>query len=264
MRNNAPNILAKIAAATGAALDASHPPLAELKAAARDLAPRRGFMRALSAASTDGAPALIAEIKKASPSAGMLVAEFDPARCARAYAAGGAACLSVLTDVPFFQGSLADLRKARAACALPVLRKDFLLDGRQLYAAAIAGADAVLLIAALLPPAELSALMALAQELQMDPLVEVHDEAEMARAQKAGAQLIGVNNRNLRDFTTNLDVSFALAPLAPQDALLVSESGISTPAHRRALGEAGYRGMLVGEHLLRQKDWRAACAALLA
>lgn len=254
-------MLARIAARTRAALEACPTSLSELKAAARDVPPRRGFLRALR---VHAAPALIAEIKKASPSAGLLREAFDPAACARAYAAGGAACLSVVTDAPFFQGSLADLRCARAACSLPVLRKDFLLDARQLYAAALAGADAVLLIAALLPQPQLTELMALAESLQLDALVEVHDEAELARAAQAGAQLIGVNNRNLRDFTTRLEVSFALAPLAPAGALLVSESGIHSAAQRRALGAAGYQGLLVGEHLLRQQDLRTACAALLA
>ena len=261
MAEPAPDILTRIAARTRAGLDVAHPPLAELKAAVKDAPPRRGFRAALMAAD---APALIAEVKKASPSAGVLRADFDPANHARAYADGGAACLSVLTDAPFFQGALTHVTAARTACALPVLRKDFLLDGRQLYAAALAGADAVLLIAALLPQTQLADLMGLAQELQLDALVEVHDAAEMERAKRVGARLIGVNNRDLRSFTTSLDVSFQLAPLAPREAVLVSESGIRSAATRRALGKAGYRAMLVGEHLLRQNDLRAACAALLA
>ncbi len=227
---------------------------AELRArAARADAPR-GFARALKSATR---PRVIAEFKRASPSKGEIRPGADAAEIARAYAGAGAAALSVLTDAQFFRGALADLERARAACALPVLRKDFTIDPLQLVEARAAGADAALLIVAALSDAQLRALLACARELALDALVEVHDEPELERALASGAELIGINNRDLRDFKTDVGVTRALLPLAA-GRVVVSESGLDSPEVLRALEAAGASAFLIGEALMREPDPAAA------
>ncbi len=235
-------------------------PQAELEAALRRQSQPRGFARALKSAI---GPALIAEIKKTSPSKGLIRAHFDPPQLARAYAEGGAACLSVLTDAPSFQGHEGHLIAARAACSLPVLRKDFLVDEWQVAESRSIGADAILIIMAAVDDALASDLNDAADAFNMDALVEVHDEAEMTRALRAGFKFIGVNNRSLATFETDLSVTERLAALAPKDVLLVSESGIFTYAEIERLRSAGASALLVGESLMRQDDVAAATRSLL-
>ncbi len=259
------DVLARIAAYKRRELDErrARTPLAQMERQAADAEPARGFRRALEAASGPGRLALIAEIKKASPSKGLIRADFEPAELARAYQAGGAACLSVLTDAPSFQGSDAHLRAARAATALPCLRKDFLLDAWQVAESRALGADCILVILAMADDAMAAELLAAATRYGMDARVEVHDEAEMARAAALGAGLIGINNRDLRSFRVDLATAERLAPLAPPSALLVAESGVSTPSDAQRMAQAGARAMLVGESLMRQADVEAATMALL-
>ena len=225
--------------------------------------PPRGFRAALEAARRPDRPALIAEIKKASPSKGVIRADFDPAAHAAAYAASGAACLSVLTDGPSFQGSEADLIAARAACALPVLRKDFMVDPWQIAESRALGADAILVILAMIDDSLARDLFAEAARLGMDALVETHDEAEIDRAIGLGANMIGVNNRDLRTFVTDLAVTERLRQKIPVTSIMVTESGIHTPADVARVSAAGAGAMLVGESLMRQSDLKGAVEALL-
>lgn len=229
-------------------------PLRELSARCVDLPPTRGFAAALETKTGAGQPAVIAEIKKASPSAGVIRADFDPAAIARSYEAGGAACLSVLTDVDFFQGSDAFLQQARAACALPVLRKDFTIDAYQVYEARAIGADAILLIVAALGDAALLELSLLAADLDLDVLVEVHDEGELERALDIPAPLVGINNRNLRSFETRIETSLALRRRVSDQRVLVTESGIRTREDVARLRAADVHAFLVGEAFMRAAD----------
>ncbi|WP_298281933.1 indole-3-glycerol phosphate synthase TrpC [Novosphingobium sp.] len=236
--------------------------LADLAARASEQTAPRGFEAALRTKAATSY-ALIAEIKKASPSKGLIRADFNPAEHARAYQAGGATCLSVLTDEPYFQGHEDYLIAARAACTLPVIRKDFMVDPWQCLEARAMGADAILIIAACLSDAQMAEMEAAAYEQGMDALVEVHDEAEMERAARLKSRLIGVNNRDLKRFVTDLSTTERLAALAPEGTLLVSESGINTHADLLHLEKFGARTFLVGEALMRQSDVEAATRLLL-
>jgi len=239
-------------------------PLAELRARALDLPACRGFAHALHARIGAGAAAVIAEIKKASPSQGVIRADFQPDAIARSYADAGAACLSVLTDIDYFQGADDYLRMARAACALPVLRKDFTIDAYQVVEARVLGADCILLIVAALDDDALVMLSSLAMELGMDVLVEVHDLDELERALQVPVPLIGINNRNLRSFAVSLDTTLAMKDAVPSDRLLVTESGIHARADVQRMRAAGVHAFLVGEAFMRAPDPGAELARLFA
>jgi len=227
--------------------------MAELSARADECPAPRGFERRLRQALLQG-PAVIAEIKKASPSAGVIRADFQPDLIARSYAAGGAACLSVLTDKDFFQGDKQYLQEARDACALPVLRKDFMIDPWQILESRVTGADCILLIVAALGQSKLQDMLGLAGEYGMDALVEVHDEAEMERALSLDHELIGVNNRNLNTFETSLATSERLKTMLPGEQLLVTESGIRSKDDVKRMQSSGINAFLVGEALMREAD----------
>ena len=239
-------------------------PLDEVKARAADAPPTRGFADAIHARVAAGQAAVIAELKKASPSRGVIRADFDPAAIARSYEAGGATCLSVLTDVDFFQGSDAYLQQARAACALPVLRKDFTVDAYQVHEARALGADCILLVVAALEDRPLAELALLAQDLGMDVLVEVHDLDELERALQVPAPLLGINNRDLRTFDVSLETTLALKDAVPRDRILVTESGILAPADVARMRTAGVDAFLVGEAFMREADPGAALRRLFA
>lgn len=228
--------------------------LAQLRGQAAVAEPIRGFLRAMQSKIAAGNPAIIAEIKKASPSRGVIRADFDPPALARSYAQGGAACLSILTDAQYFQGHESYLQAARAACSLPVIRKDFIVDPYQVYEARAIGADCILLIVSALEDAQMLALYTLATGLGMDVLVEVHDREELQRALRLNAPLIGINNRNLRTFATSLQTTIELLADVPEGVLLVTESGIHTQADVQLMREHGVHAFLVGEAFMRAQD----------
>jgi len=238
--------------------------LAVMRADAESRVLTRDFVGAMRTKIAAGQPAVIAEIKKASPSKGVLREDFIPADIAQTYAEHGAACLSVLTDMQFFQGCIDYLKQARASCQLPVLRKDFIVDAYQVYESRACGADAILLIAAILDDAQMKDFEAIARSLDMAVLVEVHDAAELARALKLKTPLLGINNRNLKTFEVSLDTTLSLMRDVPPDRLLVCESGIHTRADVLRMGAAGVNAFLVGEAFMRAPDPGAALAELFA
>lgn len=260
------DVLQRICADTRRAVEAAKAerPLAALEREAAAATPPRGFIEALDHAVAASGYGLIAEIKRASPSRGLIRADFAPAALARAYERGGATCLSVLTDAPYFQGEPAHLIAARNAVSLPVLRKDFFLDPYQVVEARAMGADCILLIMAALRDDEAAALEAAALHWGMDVLVEVHDRAELDRALRLKTRMIGINNRNLKTLSVDIAVTEELIPALPRGRVAVSESGLHTPADLARLAQIGVRRFLVGESLMKQQDVEAATRTLLA
>ena len=256
MNQSVPDILQTILARKReeVALRVKQVPLADIIERARQAQPVRGFSKAIESRAANQQPAVIAEIKKASPSKGVLRENFDPVAIAQSYAANGATCLSILTDIDFFQGSDDYLIQARAACNLPVIRKDFMIDPYQVYEARAMNADCILLIVAALDDAMLNELLGIAQQLGMDALVEVHDEAELERALASGASLIGINNRSLHSFETSLQTTLSMLDQVPEDRLLVTESGIHTAEDVRLMIDNGVYAFLVGEAFMRADD----------
>ncbi len=264
--SNTPDILKKIIhrKAEEVAERAAKRPLKQLMESLDGLAPPRGFVRAIESKISAGKAAVIAEVKKASPSKGVIREDFRPADIARSYEQGGAACLSVLTDIDFFQGADAYLEEARAACSLPVLRKDFMIDPYQVYEARTMGADCILLIAACLDDAQLSDLSGLAAELDLDVLVEVHDAEELQRALLLNTRLIGINNRNLRTFETSLQTTINLLAQIPENRIVVTESGIHTHEDVALMRENSVHTFLVGEAFMRAEEPGKKLAELFA
>nr|WP_245825162.1 indole-3-glycerol phosphate synthase TrpC [Neoasaia chiangmaiensis] len=261
-----PDVLARICARTRVDVEQRSQimPLKEITARAREVdTPTRGFGDALKQMTADRQVGLIAEIKKASPSAGILRANYDPVSIALAYQAAGAICLSVLTEGSCFHGSIEDIKTVREHCSLPILRKDFILEPWQVHESRLIGADAILIIMSALTDGEAAELVALARGLDMDVLCEVHDEAELNRALALDVFLIGINNRNLRTLKTDIQTTIDLAPLVPPDRIVVSESGIRTQDDIHRVGAVGASGVLVGESLLREDDPGAAARRLL-
>ena len=236
----------------------------DLKARIQSVPPARGFTKAIETTIKQGNPAVIAEIKKASPSKGVIREDFDPVAIAQSYEKGGAACLSVLTDVDFFQGSDAYLQQVREACALPVIRKDFIIDSYQVYESRSIGADCILLIVAALDDAQLQELSSLATELAMDVLVEVHDEQELHRALTLNTTLIGINNRDLRTFEISLQTTINLLPQIPKDRIVVTESAIHTPQDVTLMRQHDVNAFLVGEAFMRADDPGSKLAQLFS
>lgn len=262
--NDIPSVLRKILATKAEEITAraQQKPMAVIAAEAEHLPPSRGFHRALQQRVAHGSPAVIAEVKKASPSKGLIRADFDPAAIAASYADAGAACLSVLTDHQYFQGSEVYLQQARAACDLPVIRKDFIIDPYQVYESRLLGADAILLICAALGDTMMLELAALATELGMDVLVEVHNAAELQRALQLATPLIGINNRDLHTFNTDLAHTETLARDIPDDRLVITESGIHSNADVARMQACGVHAFLVGEAFMRAENPGAALRSM--